>query len=99
MAKRSGMYKFEKRSKEIKRKKKQEAKAQKRLNKDETSGGGPEIDYTLCTTATAAGVDIDHLIEQQEKKAAEAAARVQEALDAQEAQEALDAENAEGPGE
>jgi len=86
MAKRSGMYKFEKRSKEIKRKKKQDAKVQKRLNKDDTSGGGPEIDYTLCTTATAAGVDLDHLIEQQEKKAAEAAAKVQEALAAQEAE-------------
>ena len=96
MARRSGMYKFEKRSKEIKRKKKQEAKTQKRLNRDETSGGGPEIDYTLCTTATAAGVDLAHLIEQQEKKAAEAAAKVQEAL---EAQEALDAENTEEPVE
>jgi hypothetical protein len=87
MAKRSGMYKFEKRSKEIKRKKKQEAKIQKRLNKDETSGGGPEIDYTLCTTAAAAGVDLAHLIEQQEKAAAEAAAKAQEAQESEDAEE------------
>jgi len=74
MAKRSGMYKFEKRNKEIKRKKKQEAKAQKRLNKDGSQASGPEIDYSLCTTAEAAGVDLTHLIEVQEKAAAEAAA-------------------------
>ena len=66
MARRSGMYKFEKRSKEIKRKKKQEAKLQKRLNKDGSGGSGPDIDYSLCTTADAAGVDLTHLIEQQE---------------------------------
>jgi len=78
MAKRSGMYKFEKRNKEIKRKKKQEAKTQKRLNKDGTPGGGPEIDYTLCTTAEAAGVDLAHLIEQQEKAAALAEAEAAE---------------------
>jgi len=78
------MYKFEKRSKEIKRKKKQEAKIQKRLNKDGTPGSGPEIDYTLCTTADAAGVDLVHLIEQQEKKAAEAALAAQESDEPQE---------------
>lgn len=84
MAKRSGMYKFEKRSKELKRKKKQDAKLQKRQNKDGTGGGGPEIDYSLCTTAGAAGVDLTPLIEEQEKAAAEAIAELQESEETEE---------------
>jgi len=92
MAKRSGMYKFEKRNKEIKRKKKQDAKTQKRLNKDGTPAGGPEIDYTLCTTAEAAGVDLAHLIEQQEKAAAQAAEAQAAAEAAQEEEEDEDQE-------
>lgn len=74
MAKRSGMYKFEKRNKEIKRKKKQEEKRQKRLSKDAVAGSGPEIDYSLCTTADAAGVDLTELIKTEEEAAAAAAA-------------------------
>ena len=94
MAKRSGMYKFEKRSKEIKRKKKQEAKLQKRINKDEGGGSGPEIDYSLCTTAGAAGVDLTGLIEQQEaaKKAVEEAARQAAADEAAEGAEEQETE-------
>lgn len=80
MAKRSGMYGFEKRSKEIKRKKKQDEKRAKRLNKDK-AGGGPEIDYSLCTTAGAAGVDLTPLIEEQEAAAAAAAAEAADLLE------------------
>jgi len=65
MARRSGSYGYEKRQKELKKLKKKAEKRQKKLEKDK-SAGGPEIDYSLCTTAEAAGVDLAELIEKQE---------------------------------
>ena len=48
MAKRSGMYKFEKRRKELKKKKKQEEKRNKKLNKDDEQTD-PDHDPTIMT--------------------------------------------------
>lgn len=63
MAKRSGMYKFEKRRKELVKKKKQEEKRQKRLSKG-ADDQDPDVDPTIMTPEEMAEMGLGPLVNQ-----------------------------------